>query len=328
MNNKILLSICIPTFNRANQLKQSLGAIIEATNYCKQFVEIIVSDNFSEDNTKDIVLEFKNNNLNLNYYCNTSNLGANKNFFLLTDVYAKGDYCWIIGDDDYVDNDAIINLIDILQSNTSIEFIALNFRLLTKDQYNSRSNSILEKSKRQLKYINGSYASAIDNVASQQNLLSTFISSSVFRRKPFASFSKTGYLENNWDNFKDVFPIGTILATLFHNSNSIYIKEPILSVIPGPKSWDDKIPIIHIEILPKLYEYLIEIGCKKNELSRSKQLIQLSIAAEIFANLKNKSKLSISQKEYIRLNFYSVIFNVNIIGNFIKVLLKKIKKSL
>ena len=49
-----LLSICIPTYNRAQFLPALLESIITQINGHEDKVEIIVSDNASTDNTKQI----------------------------------------------------------------------------------------------------------------------------------------------------------------------------------------------------------------------------------------------------------------------------------
>ena len=46
------LSICVPTFNRINHLKQSLPNLIYLAN--KYNLEICVSDNYSDDGTSNL----------------------------------------------------------------------------------------------------------------------------------------------------------------------------------------------------------------------------------------------------------------------------------
>lgn len=54
-----LLSICIPTYNRAEQLKQCLNSIVVQDLFVNtNKIEVVISDNCSTDNTFDIVKEF------------------------------------------------------------------------------------------------------------------------------------------------------------------------------------------------------------------------------------------------------------------------------
>ena len=54
-----LLSICIPTYNRANYLEKTIINIIEQEIFINSnYIEIVISDNCSTDNTKEIVLKY------------------------------------------------------------------------------------------------------------------------------------------------------------------------------------------------------------------------------------------------------------------------------
>jgi abequosyltransferase len=59
MTSSVILSICIPTFNRDSYLKKTLDSIV-SQNIFKDtnFIEIIISDNNSEDETRNISLKY------------------------------------------------------------------------------------------------------------------------------------------------------------------------------------------------------------------------------------------------------------------------------
>lgn len=54
-SNEILFSIVIPTYNRANLIKRCIESVINQTY---QNWEAIIVDNYSEDNTEEIVSSF------------------------------------------------------------------------------------------------------------------------------------------------------------------------------------------------------------------------------------------------------------------------------
>lgn len=85
-----LLSICIPTFNRAEYLKNTLYSIIEQEKFSES-CEVIISDNNSTDNTRDIGEYFSEKYENIRYYCNETNIGADRNFLKLLN-YGQGKY--------------------------------------------------------------------------------------------------------------------------------------------------------------------------------------------------------------------------------------------
>ena len=56
-NKEPILSICIPTYNRAESLRTSLQQYVS----CKGFdesIEIVISDNASTDDTRKVALEY------------------------------------------------------------------------------------------------------------------------------------------------------------------------------------------------------------------------------------------------------------------------------
>jgi len=85
----ILVSICIPTYNRSAILKDIIERIVSDPAFDNE-VEIIISDNNSTDNTKDIVEAFTKKHSNIQYYRNETNI-FDRNFQTVLS-YANGDY--------------------------------------------------------------------------------------------------------------------------------------------------------------------------------------------------------------------------------------------
>lgn len=99
---KKLLTICLPTYNRANVLSESLEHIVsQITDENKTKVEILVSDNCSTDNTPEVVKSFIERGIPIAYNRNSENLGSDGNFLYCINN-AKGKYIWLLGDDDYL----------------------------------------------------------------------------------------------------------------------------------------------------------------------------------------------------------------------------------
>lgn len=72
--DKPLLSICIPTYNRAEYLKKSLEAIVAQEEFRAGIVEIIVSDNASDDGTESLMNHYAESYSNIYYYKNEKNI--------------------------------------------------------------------------------------------------------------------------------------------------------------------------------------------------------------------------------------------------------------
>lgn len=109
---KHLLSILIPTYNRAALLDLSLNSLI---NSIKKFdVEIIVCDNASNDNTSYIVESYIKNFPCLRYYRQAENLGYDRNVMSCLN-YSNADYIWILGDAYRIDSNELSTIINILE---------------------------------------------------------------------------------------------------------------------------------------------------------------------------------------------------------------------
>lgn len=72
-NKKPLLSICIPTYNRAEQLEDSLESIVHQTDFDDR-VEVVISDNCSSDNTETIGRAYSKKYSNIRYFRNDTNI--------------------------------------------------------------------------------------------------------------------------------------------------------------------------------------------------------------------------------------------------------------
>lgn len=96
LKNKTKISICIPTFNRCDLLEKTLKSAIFQT---QKPYEIIVVDNHSTDNTREIVEKYKK--YKVKYFCNRKNLGIVGNWNKCID-YATGNYISILHSDDLI----------------------------------------------------------------------------------------------------------------------------------------------------------------------------------------------------------------------------------
>ncbi len=97
-----ILSICIPTYNRRDQLKENLENLIPIIS--KYEIPVIISDNCSTDDTKDVVLKARGKYPYIVYSCNEENIGMDRNFDKVLKL-AQTEYAWLLGDDDTIRKD-------------------------------------------------------------------------------------------------------------------------------------------------------------------------------------------------------------------------------
>lgn len=99
-NEKPLLTIAIPTYNRAKCLDRLLGVLLKQL-YGESRVEVIVSDNASTDNTPAVVEAYRLQGLEIHYLRNEDNRGPDFNILQCYEK-AAGNYVWIFSDDDLI----------------------------------------------------------------------------------------------------------------------------------------------------------------------------------------------------------------------------------
>ena len=118
-----LISICIPTFNRANELEKCLSSIYSQIGNDSLF-EVFISNNDSQDNTEEVINKYERLYNNITYNKNKINIGGDKNI-AVTIEKSKGKYMILHGDDDYFKPNTIYQLMNIINNNpkNSLYFI-------------------------------------------------------------------------------------------------------------------------------------------------------------------------------------------------------------
>lgn len=121
------LSICIGTFNRAEFIGATLESIIiQSTSDC----EIVVSNNASTDDTEQIVSEYARRFPRLRYFRQDTNIGLDRNFDYAVEQ-ARGEYCWLMPDDDLLKPGAVARILDALRRDLSLILVNIEFADLT-----------------------------------------------------------------------------------------------------------------------------------------------------------------------------------------------------
>ena len=209
----LLLSICIPTYNRAKYLRRAIASCIYE---CKKYgVRIYIQNNASTDCTEDVVREFDEDIIE--YECNDHNVGAVKNVNKLIDK-ANSKYVFMLTDDDYLLPGAIKLILDFIQSN-EIDF------------FSSDMGVYLEKSKKM--YISSSCNKT--GILTNEESVDVYISSFVLTRCCFKKKSLTNWrmdLRNS-----NVYPHKVaIMDMIIHGKKIGYIAEPLVM-----HTWENEI---------------------------------------------------------------------------------------
>jgi abequosyltransferase len=107
------LSIVIPSYNRAELLKNNLLEI--QSDLIEHSIGVYISDDSTDDRVTDMYRENFNSNKNIFYSKNEPGLGHDKNYFHSLSL-PDTDYVWVIGDSICLKKGAIKKVLDTIQS--------------------------------------------------------------------------------------------------------------------------------------------------------------------------------------------------------------------
>jgi len=111
-----LVSIIIPTYNRASLLAR---AVKSARSQDYRNIEIIITDNASTDHTPILGAKLSQDHKNIIYHANVVNVGIAKNIAFALRL-SRGEFVYILSDDDYLFPDSITRLLPPLLINSNI----------------------------------------------------------------------------------------------------------------------------------------------------------------------------------------------------------------
>ncbi len=113
----ILLSICIPAYNRPVWFERALRSIISNIAENKQHIEVIISDDSDSDQCKVISSKvLKTRNVNYKYIHNQPKLGMAANWNNSIQL-ALGKYVLVLHDDDFLLSSGVDEIIKVITNN-------------------------------------------------------------------------------------------------------------------------------------------------------------------------------------------------------------------
>lgn len=148
------LSICIPTFNRCDILKQNLMELISSEN---MDFEIVVSDDASTDETFAMVKQINDNRIK--YFKNDINYGAAYNMHL-SFLRATAKFMLLVSDEDVIDNDSLDYIVSLLKTENPVAYIGSgdrgeDLKIFEDEIFENRGYDILKKYGFNIRYMSG-----------------------------------------------------------------------------------------------------------------------------------------------------------------------------
>jgi glycosyltransferase involved in cell wall biosynthesis len=154
-----LVSICIPTFNRAQKLAR---AVENAIGQDYENLEIIVSDNASSDQTRQLIAEYMQQDPRIRYVRKDSNEGLVSNFNDSIRL-ASGAYRMWLADDDWLDSNFISSGVSALIADPDLVMVAGQCKVYRKDESVETARAININNASPVHRVIKHYATVTDN---------------------------------------------------------------------------------------------------------------------------------------------------------------------
>ena len=265
INKKMKLSICIPTYNRANLLANCLSSIISCNSRSNMDFQVCISDNHSTDDTGEVVKRAQSI-IDIKYHKNVSNLGIPRNFLHVVSM-ADGDFVWLLGDDDMLMPNAIEAIYKLIDEHPCVDYFFVNsFHVsmefikgfgISFDTINLPDN--MEPYSKFTDDGETPFLKLIDPKITFDFL--GMMSYSVFRRTSWmqhANVLNEKALQDSriFSHFDNTFPHVKIFAKAFSKSLAYFNAKPLSVCVSGAREWSDLNPLVmSVRLIEALQEY-------------------------------------------------------------------------
>jgi abequosyltransferase len=109
-----ILTIAIPTFNRADCLERLLNTLLVELRGLESSVSVVICDNASTDRTPQVIAAFKKKWSSACTLRNSENLGMDGNFLRCAE-HVTGSHFWLLSDDDLPRAGVVSTLVKLLE---------------------------------------------------------------------------------------------------------------------------------------------------------------------------------------------------------------------
>jgi glycosyltransferase involved in cell wall biosynthesis len=215
------LSICIATYNRAANIAETLEAILRGL---PESVEVVIVDGASPDNTAQIVEPFVHGNDAVRYFRETSNSGVDQDFDKAV-VYARGEFCWLLSDDDILVPGAVARVLEALEP--ALDLLVVNSQMRNADLS-------VELSPRLMAIMSDKYfdAKSTDSFLGEVGDYLSFIGGVVIRRSRWLEREREAYFGSLFVHVGIIFQAPLALVKI--------LADPLIVIRYGNAMWTNR----------------------------------------------------------------------------------------
>lgn len=283
-----LLSVCIPTYNRAQWLRTSLRLLTPLIAQAGDLVEVVISDNASDDETAEVVREAASL-MPIRYHRNDENIGFMRNIQSLPTDLAQGEFVWLLGDDDLVCEGAIAQILSTLKQHPDIDYLYVNHSTWQPREAPSASLSPSDVAglgqPRNSDLFDRQVSELAELIPGDPNCF-TPIYCSVIRRQ-LAAESYDGCANDiPFSTIESVFPHAKYIAENLIHKPALYIGQPC-ALASAHTTWGNFWPITVLYLYPLLFDCLERNGVSRSVINQHRRFMLRYSASPLSRLLTN-----------------------------------------
>jgi glycosyltransferase involved in cell wall biosynthesis len=276
MSGSPLLSVCVPTYQRAALLLVMLQALLPQAVEQGDQIEVCIADNASTDATGQIVAEAAAaySGVRVNYLRRDENVGPVRNYVYCATQQATGEYVWALGDDDLLLPGALRRVVQAIQQHGHLDFFYANFAAANYQSHWPESavggygGVITEIA---CSYLQNRPVKYWQELLDSSSSMGTQVYAHIVRRSVWTEFWKDRAIAPDYRSLESTYPHTCMLIEKAWDKPAYYLGAPHLVQFNGRAGWaDGNGPRIALVSLPQFVSRLDDRGMGLHALIRAR----------------------------------------------------------
>lgn len=222
LTRPVVLSVCIATRNRATYIGHALRSILSTPD---PGVEVVVLDGASTDATPEVIRDLQHSFPMLRYERREINGGIDRDYDEAVQL-ARGEYCWLMSDDDVVKPGAVAKVLDSIS--LGYELVIVNSELRNLDL-----SELIDSKRLRIDHDQIYEANDLSRLFTDASGYLSYIGAVVIRRKLWLERDRSSY-------FGSCFIHEGVIFQSPLPGRAIALQEPLIEMRLGNTQWRPK----------------------------------------------------------------------------------------
>lgn len=285
MNRVPLLSVLVPTFQRASLLRVMLQALLPQAAACDELVEICIADNASLDDTAAVVADAcaAHPRATVSYLRRDANLGAVRNYVFCATDQATGEYVWALGDDDLLVAGALQRICTALRAHPAVRHFYANFACADfrthwpASAHGGYDGPIVELA---CAYTGDRTVRHWQDLLDPSSSMGTQVYAHVVARDVWTRFWHGRAIAPDYRSLESTYPHTCMLIEMAWDQPAVYLGAPSLVQFNGRAGWaDGQAARIVLVAMPMLLARLDDKGLGFHAFLRTRTYLRTTVLA-------------------------------------------------